>query len=564
MFLRKLIFRNNSNSSRQLRQMLLIFSLFAVLSSPWLYAGNYAGDAQVHLIYGENAAKGGFFEFNVSEKSAGVTSPGFMLFIAVLFKLVPPEIVPVAVKATNLLAWYGLLAMIFLSANRMLESKIWAWYSTIISGLIPGSVYNSNIGMENGLFAFFVFLWFYMSLRVHWFTRLGEISGRSELALGTVMGLLCWIRPEGLIVTILAIICRVFFLNFKGLSIKELSKHIILFLVPLISLITLLIYFHFNQTGYLVPHSGLSRILMSNISSDTHLLGPLYISTRLASRLLAYSPLTFIWVLSSILIIMGKIQTIDSNKPSIFLIALFIATFMLYSSFVGSIHIARYITFALPAMVIIAVMGTRWIWERINVSKQWHIRLLLHGSLVGSALLLGLVFVWETNLRLRLDSQYSLFRTMRAPSERSSTSESLYQVLGNPTDIPISLALQEVQVRYWLDDRFIIRSLDGRVDPMLLKFAERDSVNHIGYLKKRRVDFLLDNPSYNRSSTSWSLKDLEYLQTNEYYTTSGVTLTKLSNEPYEYNGGIPPFESPYGPTFVLWFVKHLFKVDHVE
>ena len=52
---------------------------------PLLYSGMYAGDAEIHLVYGENASKGCFFCFNPGEPSSGVTSPGWMLIIAMMF-----------------------------------------------------------------------------------------------------------------------------------------------------------------------------------------------------------------------------------------------------------------------------------------------------------------------------------------------------------------------------------------------------------------------------------------------------------------------------------------------
>jgi hypothetical protein len=83
------------------------FSVLALVAYPLIYIGNYAGDSQVHLIYGQNAAEGAFFEFNLGEKSAGVTSPGYMLLIAGFFKVAPDVWVPAMIKATNLFFWYG-------------------------------------------------------------------------------------------------------------------------------------------------------------------------------------------------------------------------------------------------------------------------------------------------------------------------------------------------------------------------------------------------------------------------------------------------------------------------
>ena len=44
---------------RHIRRFFLLGVLIAIVMSPALYMGNYAGDSQVHLIYGENAAING-------------------------------------------------------------------------------------------------------------------------------------------------------------------------------------------------------------------------------------------------------------------------------------------------------------------------------------------------------------------------------------------------------------------------------------------------------------------------------------------------------------------------
>jgi len=109
-----------------MRRTFYIVSVFAILAYPLIYIGNYAGDSQVHLVYGQNAAQGAFFEFNLGEKSAGVTSPGFMLLIAGFFTAAPDSWVPAIVKAVDLVFWYGLILVIFMTAKTLLRSTVWA------------------------------------------------------------------------------------------------------------------------------------------------------------------------------------------------------------------------------------------------------------------------------------------------------------------------------------------------------------------------------------------------------------------------------------------------------
>jgi hypothetical protein len=97
-----------------------------VLSHPVLYLDAFAGDAGIHLVYAEAAANGHFLEFNPNEKSAGVTSPGYMLLLSVLFAVFSPAAVPVLAKALSILSWYGLVFLVFTLSNRL-------WYPDLFT-----------------------------------------------------------------------------------------------------------------------------------------------------------------------------------------------------------------------------------------------------------------------------------------------------------------------------------------------------------------------------------------------------------------------------------------------
>ncbi len=552
------------------RRLLFVVSCVAVLLSPFAYIGNYAGDSQVHLIYGENAAEGRFFEFNPGEKSPGVTSPGYMLFIAGLYRAFPAAAVPAIVKGANLLLWYGLVVLVFLTARRYLRSGVWAMIAALAAGLLPGSVYNSTIGMENGIFAFFIFLWFYAASRSGWFTVPANVNKtvRHELALGFLLGLACWLRPEGFIVAAIALIYRGLTSFGSGRALAGTMLRSAVFLAPFLMMTGALAYFHLSQTDHLLPSSGLSRMLMSNVSPDSYQIGPLFVSSRFAIRLAEYFPLTTLWLLANWLYVTGRLELHGSKSGAGFLIVLFWAGFILYSSLLGSIHVARLAIFLMPALVLVAVMGAQWLWNTWSQSRGSTYRYGLRISMVASAVVLGGVFLAETGLRLELDSDASLWRCIKAPSERQATSDALFNLLGQPQTLPISVAMQEVQLRYWLDDRFEVRSLDGRVDPALLDHATRVSVDHIGYLKERWVQFLLDTPAYNRDPHLWSLRRLAELQPGEALDHEGLAFSRLPVQPpvpekggTKGPGGWRWFANADGPIVLRTFTQVLIRVE---
>jgi hypothetical protein len=160
---------------------------------------------------------------------------------------------------------------------------------------------------------------------------------------------------------------------------------------------------------------------------------------------------------------------------------------------------------------------------------------------------------------------------MKAPKERESFSNALFDRVGQPENLPIAIALQEVQIRYWLDDRFVVNSLDGRTDPLLLDYASSNGIDHIGYLKARDIRFLLDTPRYNKDSQAWSLLDLNSLEANDTTDHAGLTFTRLPVEPrgpIDDRGTGPKswvwFEGADGVSMLYWFLEILSFADYPE
>ena len=158
---------------------------------------------------------------------------------------------------------------------------------------------------------------------------------------------------------------------------------------------------------------------------------------------------------------------------------------------------------------------------------------------------------------------------MQAPLERQAFSDELFDQLGKPEIIPISVALQEIQARYWLDQRFIVRSLDGRVDPVLLVHADKVGIDHAGYLKEREVQFLLDTPNYNRDLQLWSLKRLNSLKPGEEVSQGGVTFSRMDIDRSTLEQASQAEESQWrwftgeaGVIRLHWFLADLIRLNY--
>jgi hypothetical protein len=60
-----------------------------------------------------------------------------------------------------------------------------------------------------------------------------------------------------------------------------------------------------------------------------------------------------------------------------------------------------------------------------------------------------------------------------APANRAANTDALLLRLGLPADATVRIALTEVQMRYFMDARITVLSLDGRSSPLVLEYIDR-------------------------------------------------------------------------------------------
>ena len=495
---------------------------------PFIYFGHYAGDAIIHLVFGENASKGHLFEFNFGEKSSGESSVGFMLYIALLFRILPAEMVPIAVKLINYFSWLLFLYLFY----RILKIKKFNKYiiaAALFSlGMLPGSVYNSMNGMENVLFGLVTLSWFYFALKYSYFSLDSALSKKhilQEIIFSFVLGAATWLRPEALPFFLVALGSRflaslVYKQPIISMSIRS-SISIIAF-VPPVALLSLFIHW---QTGMWIQSSVLARTMLGKIVS--YHIGPFLFDPKMLIRLMAYFPITFFWILGVISFFKRDWQ---KKIDEFFAITLFISVIFLFTFVSGVFQLGRYMIFTTPFWMLIAARGAEYI---IPTKKP-----LSRAYVLGIfALLFMLISVYgiETKERFFLGSRDDFLTTINAPNNRQKQSDKLYITLGRP-ELPIVLAGGEVDQRYRLDNRVVIRCLDGRIDAALLKYFHKSSIDYVGYLRERDVGyFMIDYsiPSFNNTLPEISLKKLKL---GEYIDTAGIHVTYIGENYYRVEG----------------------------
>ncbi len=151
-------------------------------------------DAWIHQAYARNLAANGEWALVAGQPSAGSTAP---LWSAAL---VPPHLVGVTPLAYTYLLGWAILVATALSGGYALRAYlggarrhwVWAGLALVLEWRL---VWSSVSGMETGLFALLVILvlvWIALE-RPRWF------------ALGLLVGLSSWVRPDGL--TLLGPVC---------------------------------------------------------------------------------------------------------------------------------------------------------------------------------------------------------------------------------------------------------------------------------------------------------------------------------------------------------------------
>jgi hypothetical protein len=271
------------------------------------------------------------------------------------------------------------------------------------------------------------------------------------------------------------------------------------------------VLWQYAWTGDAVAASVRSRVWLSSLQG--YHLGPIHLSPEFALRLLAYAPLT---LLASV----GTPAALRSPDPLRRFAALLFWLGAAMLSVSGGVHLARYSIFLMPALCLLAGMG----WDAPRIERPMSRR---SAAAVAVVWLAG-VFAWETAQRYAFASADMLRAVVDAPAQRSSRTSQLLDALGAPADGVISVAVVEVQMRYFLDDRVVVRSLDGRTDGEFLAFVRDGLADDLGYLRARAVDYLLEFPARSGAG-GWSLSELLALPPDGGLERGGVRFRRLGD-----------------------------------
>jgi hypothetical protein len=460
----------------------LALLLVSAAYSLWSYWFLFGGDPEIHLVFARNLLDGYPLQFNKGEFSSGETSPVYMLAVA-LMVLFAGDSAQIAMKLTGLASLAGICVVIFLEA-RSRSGSIWNAATIALFPLaLPSMVFQASLGMENCPFAFCVVLVLHL-----WLRQPHGSSPVARIVLSAFLPVLFFLRPEA-----------VFLLGCLALlAIYDRQWPVVASLGAAAAII--LIAYHELEVATGVPFhaAGVMRVELSRLESTVvPILGTsFYLSTKPAVAILYALPL------AALAVRYRKTLRLLSHETIVF-VTLFFAPLILHALvLLPTNFFSRYFLYAYAALF--------WLLARF-AAKNVVADLPFARQLFLCALPICVIFAPLEHYKRSIVALDDVRDSLRlfARKNIAQTSADLYAALGHPPT-PVAIALEEVQIRGLLDDRFIVRSLDGIVDYALRDYVHQGWIDHIGYLKARNVTFVLETPDYNSDKTRFALAKLEH------------------------------------------------------
>ena len=468
--------------------MLLV--LAGVVVAPFLFT--LAGDAQVHLAVAENFAVGRPFQYNPKgEMVVASTSPFWTLLLTFAYYVIGYN-APILLKVVVVLLWlgsgYALYRILVTQWSFSMYARwgilaLWLGHTTVVANAVGG--------LENVLSAFQL-TWLYLIAAV----SLPRLRYYHTFLMGLLLGWAWLTRPDG---GLFALVILCFWFWYGPQSWLQRLKHLLLLSVMAVVVLVPWYMYQFDVTGQLLTDSSVARLYTGRQGAWPLWPGQLYVHPKaFISLVTAFLPLLLgfglmTWTALTRMVARLRSQTVDASQPSHFAlitaVALVIFPFLFYTFVVGAEAFGRYFLPVYPFLFVAGAAGWQRIHHWVQLRQTW---LAWVGTVFASLFLLGSAsfdyYRRVTNPAPAVQAldviygparqqyfSYNLWPTLVAPPQRYEQTHQLLQQLGLPTEADVKLAVTEVQLRYFVDDRIEIMSLDGRTSATILNYFDPDT-----------------------------------------------------------------------------------------
>lgn len=495
---------------------LLLGALFvALIAAPFLLT--IAGDGQVHLAIAENFARGRPFQYNPNGEIVVASTSPFWTIMLTGFYWLAGDLAPLLLKAAVVLIWLVAAYLLYEVAREQWNFRdvalwgavgLWLAHTTIVA--------NALGGLENVLAALQLLALALLTTRY----RDGLTPPRST-ALGLLLGWTWLTRPDGglFALVILALFGCVLLLRVREDRGRFFPLVVQLAVLVACALLVLLPWYayQYSITGRLVTDSSLARLYNGRLGALALIPGLLYFHPKaLISLATAFLPLAFgflvalgVWLTEmrhGRAALRALRSATDTLYPRTLALAVVVAGFLFFSFVVGAEAFGRYFLPLYPFFFLAAVEGLRHAYAFLRPRR----RLVARAFVILTVLFLAATSLFDYGRRLGpgrfavhevldviygpANEQYLSFNVpglVAAPAARPQQTGVLLHDLGVSGDYA-KVAVTEVQLRYFLDARVDVLSLDGRTSAAILDYVDpRTGVPDFArYFEETQPDFV--------------------------------------------------------------------------
>ncbi len=433
------------------------------------------GDAQVHLVIAEQFWLGHPFQYNGfgSEVVVASTSPFWTLLLWFFFSVFG-YVTPIVLKIIVCAIWLTVGFLVHrcarvlwgLSERTSLAASM-LWFGSCVVAV------NGLGGLENVLCSMQLLL-LCLILGPH----AGKAPGWTRAALAGAIGGWCVLtRLDGGLLAVL--VMGLFFLfawvpavrakrgadSWRIVGQAGLAIGVaVIVLIPWYS-------YQFALTGSVVTDSSIARMYAGRRDSFSLIEHILYFHPKTFVNLAtAFLPLSIGLLVSGALLRRDPAYT-TRNLQICTALGVVGCAALFFTFVVGAGHFGRYLLPAFPFLFLGGVAGLAYVVRRLGQVSG-----LFAGFLVAAVVLfMFLVSAADWHRRLVLGQQYiaNLPTVLHGPQEREAYTTALLESVDASGAGPFRFAVTEVQLRYYVDERVTVQSLDGRTSAHILDFVDR-------------------------------------------------------------------------------------------
>jgi hypothetical protein len=338
--------------------------------SGWAWKGLPLDDNWIHLVYARSFAEQGWFYYNPGVAEAGMSSPLWVVLLAVVYKIggffgVSPQW---CAKGLSLFFMLGVPIVVYHLVLALRLRSSWAWIAGLLVACEPNLAYGAVAGMEVPLFSLLTMGALLSSWR------------RNEILTGVLLGLLVFTRGEAVLTSLLigAGVLVPLYLRRKRVSIitkRERRIAIRLFLPPLLLGGAWAVY-NYTISGQWLPNTyyvkhyfGFGVINLTNLWNL--LLGYFH-------RLALFQGFLFLFV---VVLLVGAGWALVRNRSTVRLLPLLLIPLVQIYAFSINIKVQavedpwtyftrRYLDYLLPMIIVLMVLGADFLWKEMRKRRE--------------------------------------------------------------------------------------------------------------------------------------------------------------------------------------------------